>query len=129
MEIFRLKKDQKVIETLNKIFEQKGRCGAFWGIGALSSVILKIYDLQTKEYSSRQFDGKYEICNMTGIVARLDDKFTIHPHVSVSDKSYNVIGGHLEEAIVGATLEIIFLEGEEIEREFSKEIGLNLLKK
>jgi len=129
MEIFSLKKGQKVIEALNEIFEQKKRCGVFFALGALSSMTVKIYDLEEKKYSTKKFDGKFEVCNMTGVVAKLDGKIVLHPHISASGKDFKVIGGHLEEAIVGATLEVIYFEGEDIEREYSDEIGLNLLKK
>lgn len=129
MEIFSLEKGQKVIKTLQSIFEQKNQCGVFFAIGALSRLTIKVYDLEEKKYSSKTFDGKYEVCNMTGILARLDGKIALHPHISVSDSNFNVIGGHLEEAIVGATLEVIFFAGDDIERKYSDQIGLNLLKK
>ncbi len=53
----------------------------------------------------------------------------IHLHINICDKELKSFGGHLNSAIVSATCEIIIdsIQGE-VDREFSEEIGLNLLK-
>lgn len=128
MKIFSLKKGDPIVETLTKKFESLDVCGYFSAIGAVSWAKLKIYNLDEKEYYDKELEGSFEVCNLTGIVAKLDGKTVIHPHIALSDKDFKVFGGHLEEARVSATLEVCFFENEEIEREYNEEIGLNLLK-
>lgn len=128
MELFSLKKDQKIIESLINLFTERNECGTFFAIGAVSSAILKSYDLEKKEYSKKQFFGKFEVCSLNGIVTRLEngDVF-VHAHAIFSDENFATFGGHLEEGVVSATLEVGFVKTTDIKRKFDKEIGLNLL--
>jgi predicted DNA-binding protein with PD1-like motif len=58
----------------------------------------------------------------------MNDEVYLHLHVNLSDSSCHAFGGHLNAAVVSATCEVVVcaLEGE-VGREFSEEIGLNLL--
>ena len=130
MEIFRLQKGQKIVETLTKTLTTKGLCGSIFAIGAVSWVKLKVYDLKTRAYFEKVVEGKLEVCSLTGIVAHLEDgQIAIHPHIVVTNERFETFGGHLEEAIVSATLEVIFIEGDKLQRKYDEEIGLNLLDK
>jgi hypothetical protein len=52
----------------------------------------------------------------------------LHLHVNLANDEFNVIGGHLNNAIVSGTLEAVIniIDGE-ICRERNEDIGLNLL--
>ncbi|MBI4159907.1 DNA-binding protein [Candidatus Wolfebacteria bacterium] len=56
-------------------------------------------------------------------------KVVIHAHGSFSDKEMKVVAGHVKRLVVSATCEIFLtaMDGK-LEREYSEEIGLNLLK-
>ena len=50
-----------------------------------------------------------------------------HFHISVADESVNVYGGHLTEAVISGTGELVLTEIEgTVDRKFDEEIGLNL---
>ena len=50
-----------------------------------------------------------------------------HFHISVADESGNVYGGHLTEAVISGTGELVLTEIEgTVDRKFDEEIGLNL---
>lgn len=101
---------------------------SFSGIGAASSVVLGHYSLKEKKYSWKNFTGEYEIASLTGNVSLLDGKPFVHAHIIISDRKYNCFGGHLREAVTGATAEIVLrpLKGK-AKRKLDEEIGLNLL--
>lgn len=128
--IIRLFKGEKIIEALTKFLtEQKITSAYLLGIGAVSEAELAHYDLEKKKYSSKKFNEQLEIINMTGNIALLEGKPMIHTHIALGDKGMKVLGGHLKEATVAATCEIILKTFEEnLEREHDPEIGLNLLK-
>ena len=130
MKIIRLKKGDLIIEKLTTLVNKEGSAGVFWGIGALEWAKLKHYNLKTKKYSDIRIGGPLEIVNLTGVIARNPDKkFGLHAHATVADQEFKTYGGHLEEAQVAATLEIVYLlSDQDISRYFDRQIGLNLLK-
>jgi predicted DNA-binding protein with PD1-like motif len=58
----------------------------------------------------------------------MGDKPFIHAHITIADQQFGTFGGHLKEAIVGATCEIYLtrLRGK-IQRIKDEITGLNLL--
>lgn len=130
MEIFTLKKGDRVVESLTDRFAKDETYGYFSAIGALSWAKIKVYDLKTKQYQEKEITGNLEVCNLTGLIAKLEDgKTAIHPHITLANEKFEVFGGHLEEGEVSATLEVVVFESEPMQRKFSEEIGLNLLEK
>jgi hypothetical protein len=125
----RLFKDEYIIKTLTEFAEKEKIAHAgFMGLGAALEVELGVYDLKTKQYSFRKIDSPVEIINITGNISLLDGKPFIHAHISVSDQLFRVFGGHLKEAVVGATCEISLVNyGVGISRVYDENIGLNLL--
>ena len=66
---------------------------------------------------------------MTGTLDTMGGKHYSHLHISVGDSSGHAFGGHLNEAVISATAEIILtcLAGE-IDREKNPAVGLNIWK-
>lgn len=131
MRIISLKKGDLVIKELtSKIDDLKIESGFINGLGALSEAELMVYDLETKEYSSKKIEGALEVGSFSAIIAKdPEGKTHLHPHIVLSDKNFIVFAGHLKEGTVGATLELAITEGtEKIQRYSDSEIGLNLIK-
>jgi predicted DNA-binding protein with PD1-like motif len=102
--------------------------GYFRAIGAVSSVELAHYDLEQKHYSSKQFNEPLELLSLLGNVASKADEKIIHGHIIVGTEDMKLFGGHLVEATIGVTCEIIFNEFQEpITKKEDQEIGLNLM--
>ena len=109
--IIKLEKDEKIIESLTKFLEEKQiKNGFFVGLGALSKVELALYRLKDKKYFFKEFEEALEISSLHGNVFLKEGKPFIHVHIVVSDENMITKGGHLKEAIVSATCEIIFIE-------------------
>lgn len=130
--IVRIDKDEEVISTLVKISSQlKLESGFFQGIGAIKKAIISFYDHQTKSYIDKEINQEMEVLSLLGNISYqyADDKPIIHSHIVLSDRNFQVIGGHLKEAIVGVTLEIvIFSLSDRVERVYNHEFNLFLWK-
>lgn len=51
----------------------------------------------------------------------------VHFHISVADEQGSVFGGHLQEAVISGTGELVLTEiNGNVDRKFDEEIGLNL---
>ena len=114
----------KILELANNLSIDSG---LVVGIGAVTDVKLGYFDIDSKEYSSRDFSGEYELISFTGNISLRDGQRFIHTHVSISDSSYKVIGGHLFDAKIAAGGEFILSPGEiSINRKFDSDVGLAL---
>ena len=97
------------------------------GLGAINRFNCGLFDTVQKKYHSNHFEGAFEITSLTGTLTRKEGTPYLHAHLSAADSRGKVFGGHLNEAYVSATAEIVLdiLPGE-VNRKFNKEIGLNL---
>ena len=81
----------------------------------------------SKVYDSRRFQGAYEIVSLTGTVDRMAEEFYAHLHLSAAGADNQVVGGHLNRAVISATGELVLTRiAGELDREKSPEVGLNL---
>ncbi len=124
-----LKKDELIIKSLYDFCNKEKIKNAFFsGIGAVKSAKVGYFNLNTKEYEFKEFNKQLEITSLTGNIMLLDNKPLIHCHITLGDKNLNIIGGHLEEALVGVTCEIILHKlNSEINRKLDKEFNLKLI--
>ena len=114
----------KILELVNNLSIDSG---IVVGIGAVTDVKLGYFDIDSKEYSSRDFSEEYELISFTGNISLRDGQRFIHTHVSMSDSSYKVMGGHLFDAKIAAGGEFILSPGEiSINRKFDSDVGLAL---
>ena len=128
--ILRLEKGEEVVETLNKFIEKEDIVlGRVSGIGAVDSAEIGIFLKAKKEYKSREFTGDMEIINLAGNISTMNDQKYLHLHIALCDEDLNMMGGHLNKAVVSVTAEIIIdlIEGK-VDRKRDEEIGINLLK-
>jgi len=127
--VLRLDRGQELINSLKKFCEEQNiKSGVFSGIGAAHSVILSAYDLDKREYFDSRIEEGLEISSLHGNISQLDNKVFIHAHGVFSDFDTRCHAGHVKELIVAATGEILLEKFEgKIEREFDKNIGLNLI--
>ena len=128
--LLRIDKGEEVIATLAEFCTKNSiALAAVSAIGAASELKVGLFDTTTKEYSSHEFSGIFEITSLSGTISTMDGKVYPHLHITFSDKSCHVFGGHLNRCIIGATCELVLdtINGS-VDREFSTNIGLNLFK-
>ena len=128
--VLRLDKGEEIVESI-KLFCKKENVifGSINGIGATNDITVGLFLTEKKQYESNNFKGDFEIAPLVGNITTMNGELYLHIHVNFSDKENKSYGGHLNSAIVSATMEIVIdvFDGT-IDREFDEEIGLNLLK-
>lgn len=127
--VVRLNKGEEVIEVLKELcLKENIKLAKITGLGASNLVEIGIFNVNTKEYNTKVFEGMFEITSLVGNVTRKDGEVYLHIHINFGDENGNVKGGHLVRANISATSEIIVrnINGE-VGRKLSDEIGLNLL--
>jgi predicted DNA-binding protein with PD1-like motif len=82
----------------------------FTAIGAFSEVVLGYFDRQRREYNRIPVREQVEVLALVGDVALADGQPTIHAHVVVGRADGMAMGGHLLEARVWPTLEVVLVE-------------------
>ncbi len=98
------------------------------GIGAVEKVRLGYFDLEKKEYITKDIDGEWELLNVIGNITWDEDEPVIHIHTVLGGENLNTIGGHLLNATIAVTGEFHLITGEKtIGRKLDDETGLKLI--
>ena len=124
----RLERGEEILSSLAALAEKEDiALGCVSGLGAVDRFTAGVFFPQEKVYRKNDFHGNFEITSLTGTITRMDGKPYLHLHMSAGNEYGKVTGGHLNEAHVSATCEIVVrvVEGS-VGRAFSDEIGLNL---
>ena len=96
-----------------KAFAKREKLSAaqFSAIGAFSDVVLGYFDWETKKYQPRKFAEQVEVASLIGDVADSPDGApAVHIHAVLGRRDYSAIAGHLIEAHVRPTLELVLNE-------------------
>lgn len=108
--------------------EHRVTAAAFTGLGAFRDVTLGFFDIEKKDYERILIDEQVEVVTLVGNFATKDGEAKLHPHVVVSKRSGQAFGGHLMEAHVRPTLEVVVTETPaDLRRQTDPETGLPLL--
>ena len=124
--IIYVEQDEDIMATLTQFCkDQKIINGQLSGIGAIKAIDLGIYDLEKKEYVRFIYEDLWELTSFQGNILLKDGDPFIHAHITISDHTLNVKGGHLFEAKVGAVGEFILRKIDaNVKREHDPNIGL-----
>ena len=127
--VIRLNKGEEVIESLKNLCRDEDiKLAEITGLGASDFVEIGVFNIYTKEYNTKVFEGMLEKTSLVGNVTRKDGEVYLHIHINFGDEEGLVKGGHLVKSRISATSEIILrkIDGE-VGRKLDEEIGLNLL--
>ena len=80
-------------------------------MGQLKNVELAYFDLNENKYLKKEFNEVFELLNASGNISFFGKEPVFHVHVTLAKKDFSVIGGHLNKAKVGATLEMVIQSG------------------
>lgn len=107
--LIRLEPGDEVIESL-KHFANEHKVGfaELYAIGTFRRVTLGYFDITANVYRHQTVEEQVEVLNLSGNISRGEDgEPIVHLHVTVGRSDYHTLGGHLVEAIVNPTLEVV----------------------
>ena len=125
--VFRVKPDSDLLLSIKEFCEEKKiTSGIIIGIiGSLTSEKLGFLQTLPANYITKDFTGPLEIVCAQGNISMCDGELIIHIHLLVSNEDI-AVGGHLVEANIFSTAEVIIQELDfQIERKLDDFTGLN----
>jgi predicted DNA-binding protein with PD1-like motif len=100
----------------------------FTAIGAFSEATLGYFERERRDYRRIPVRGQVEVLSLVGDIALEGDQPRVHAHVVVGDADGTARGGHLLEARVWPTLEVVLVESpRHLRRRPDPETGLALI--
>ncbi len=127
--LLRFQRGENTTEVFHEFLKSKGiEFGAFSAIGAVSHAVFGFYRLDIKEYVWNELREDAEVVAWSGNVSIRDGEPWAHTHAVFARMDGSTVGGHVREATVGGTLELVLdvLPGR-IERRKDEDTGLALL--
>jgi uncharacterized protein len=102
--------------------------GHLTGIGAISDAVIGYFDPKKKTYLRNHEKGQAELLSLTGNFAVYDNEPFFHVHVALGLRDGSARGGHLFEATVRPTVELVLnTYPRPIRRKIDPDTGLPLL--
>lgn len=126
--VVRLQRGEEVLACLRELCKREQiALGTVSGIGAVNHVVVGAYRVDEQKYVANTFDGVMELTSLSGNITEKDGEPYLHLHATFGDLAGNVIGGHLNEAVVSATCELFVrrIDGR-VGRRLDPETGLNI---
>lgn len=128
----RLDKDDEILSSLSEICAREGiKTAQIGGIGGCEKAIVGVFDLEKKDYVRKEVKTMLELISLGGNVTEYEGKPYIHAHATFafldSDGNPATLSGHLLEAVIGLTGEIILspVDGV-ITRRFDETLGIRV---
>ena len=128
--VVRLDPGEEILEQVKAVsLRENIQLATVQGLGAVNEITVGVFDTAAKEYHANHFQGSYEIVSLTGTISTMNGEYYCHLHLSAGAAQGHVVGGHLNEARISATAELVItiLPGT-VDRAFSPEVGLNLFR-
>ena len=128
--VARIDRGEEIQAQLKEIALREGiRLAEISALGAVNDFTVGVFKTDERKYYANHFTGAFEIVSLTGTITTQDGAYYAHLHMSAGNDRGEVFGGHLNEAIVSATCEMVIdvIDGT-VERAFSEDVGLNLMR-
>lgn len=125
-----LEDGDEVMESLDS-FARKHRLKAsrFSAIGAFRQAVLGFFEIDKKEYKRINVPFQTELLMLAGDITIFEGKPKLHAHAVLGKDDGTTLGGHLLEAIVRPTLEVMLTESPAfLERKMDEQFGIPLIK-
>jgi uncharacterized protein len=122
-------KGDEVVSGLTAFAKERGvAAGHFTAIGAFSQVTLGYFDGELKDYVKIPVREQVEVLSLIGDIALDGGEPKLHAHVVIGKRDGTAHGGHLVDARVWPTLEVILEESpRHLRRTLDPETGLALI--
>ena len=128
--VMRIDKGEEVLTQLKAMaLKEDIKLASVRALGATNDFTVGVFKVDEKKYYANHFTGDFESVSLTGTISTKNGEYYAHLHMSAGDAQGRVFGGHLNEAIISATCEMVVevIDGR-VERAYDDDIGLNLFK-
>ena len=126
--IARIDRGEEVLTQLKVIaLKEDIQLASVRALGATDDFTVGVFKVEEKKYYANHFTGDFEIVSLTGTISTMNGEYYAHLHMSAGDEQGRVFGGHLNEAIISATCEMVIevIDGQ-VDRLRDESVGLNL---
>lgn len=98
-------------------------------IGGFRAATLAYFDIDRKEYLDIPCSEQVEVLTLAGDVARKEEGGPqLHLHAVLGRRDGSTLGGHVKEAVVRPTLEVMLTETpSQLRRTYDADVGLPLI--
>lgn len=121
--------DEVAAGLLDFAKQNKLAAAHFTAIGALEKLTLGYFDWRKKEYEKTPLNEQVEVLSLVGNIVDTDKGPKLHAHIVVGKRDGSAHGGHLVEATVRPTLEVMLTESpSHLQRRHDAASGLALIK-
>ena len=128
--VMRIDRGEEVLTQLKAMaLKENVQLASVRALGATNDFTVGVFKVEEKKYYANHFTGDFEIVSLTGTISTMNGEYYAHLHMSAGDEQGRVFGGHLNEAIISATCEMVVevIDGR-VERTHDADVGLNLFK-
>lgn len=122
-------KGDEVLSGLTEFAEKYQVTSAhFTAIGDAIGAKVGWYDQSRKMFKVIALNEPHEITSLVGDIAMMNGKPSVHAHINLADQNGNVHGGHLLEAFIFPTLEVmVTVEPVTMYKKLYPEAGANII--
>jgi predicted DNA-binding protein with PD1-like motif len=104
-------RDDEVVSALERFAQEQAIDAAhFTAIGAFSRATLGYFTWEEKRYLQIPVEEQVEVLTLAGDIALQDGKRKVHAHAVLGRRDGSTVGGHLLQATVRPTLELMLTE-------------------
>ena len=128
--VMRIDRGEEILTQLKAMaLKENIKLASVRALGATDDFTVGVFKTAEKKYYANHFTGDCEIVSLTGTISTMNGEYYAHLHMSAGDEQGRVFGGHLNEAIISATCEMVVevIDGQ-VERAHDADVGLNLFK-
>jgi predicted DNA-binding protein with PD1-like motif len=122
-------KDDEAVQELTRFAKQHDLAAShFTAIGAFKNAVLGFFDREKKDYKKIPINEQVEVLSLIGDIALSGGEPKLHAHVVLGKADGAACGGHLLQARVWPTLEVVLTESPaHLRRKLDAETGLALI--
>ncbi len=103
----RLDVGDEILGAIKNVCEKENiKLASVAGLGAVSKAVVGLYRVSEQEYVRNVFEQDMELVSLIGNISQKDGEVYLHLHASFADEKGQVVGGHLNEAVISVTGEI-----------------------
>lgn len=127
--VHRLKSGEKLPKAIIELASrEKLTTAQVVGIGGVSRLRLAYFNSRRKKYEEHDFEEFLEVTSLLGNITLKDGHPFLHIHGTFGRRDLSVLGGHIVEATVFPTLEVVVTPTtNRALRKLDEKSGLNLI--